>query len=159
MQRLVMRLKTDPAFLARGEAIRAQLQDDTLLTQYLYGLWEQLRSWLKQDLEASDSVLHARVAGMGAWIGKELAQHATARLAQRTHAGCGPRHGPRLAQFLTRHIGDTVKNWDPQDMSRQIELQIGKDLQYIRINGTIVGGAIGLLLFGSSQLIALLRAM
>jgi uncharacterized membrane-anchored protein YjiN (DUF445 family) len=52
-----------------------------------------------------------------------------------------------------------VKNWDPQDMSRQIELQIGKDLQYIRINGTIVGGAIGLLLFGSSQLIALLRAM
>jgi uncharacterized membrane-anchored protein YjiN (DUF445 family) len=42
-------------------------------------------------------------------------------------------------------------------MSRQIELNIGKDLQYIRINGTIVGGFIGLLLFASSRLFELLR--
>ncbi len=64
---------------------------------------------------------------------------------------------PDFAQFLTRHISDTVKNWDSREMSRQIELNIGKDLQYIRINGTIVGGFIGLLLYASSLLFELLR--
>lgn len=46
---------------------------------------------------------------------------------------------PEFAAFLTRHISDTVKSWDARDMSRQIELNIGKDLQFIRINGTTVG--------------------
>lgn len=46
-----------------------------------------------------------------------------------------------------RHIRDTVRNWDAREMSRQIELNIGKDLQYIRINGTLVGGLIGLGLY------------
>lgn len=58
---------------------------------------------------------------------------------------------PEFAAFLTRHISDTVKSWDARDMSRQIELNIGKDLQFIRINGT-VGGTIGLLLWLLSQI-------
>ena len=49
---------------------------------------------------------------------------------------------PDFADFLMRHIRDTVRNWDAREMSRQIELNIGKDLQYIRINGTLVGGLI-----------------
>ncbi|MBT1569982.1 DUF445 family protein, partial [Klebsiella pneumoniae] len=53
-------------------------------------------------------------------------------------------------------ISDTVKSWDAKDMSRQIELNIGKDLQFIRVNGTLVGGTIGLMLFLLSQLPAVL---
>ncbi len=56
------------------------------------------------------------------------------------------RVAPEFAAFLTRHISDTVKSWDARDMSRQIELNIGKDLQFIRINGTR-WGTIGLLLW------------
>ena len=41
------------------------------------------------------------------------------------------------------HIRDTIRHWDARDLARQIELNIGKDLQAIRINGTLVGGAIG----------------
>jgi uncharacterized membrane-anchored protein YjiN (DUF445 family) len=63
---------------------------------------------------------------------------------------------PEFAIFLTRHISDTVKSWDAQDMSRQIELNIGKDLQFIRINGTLVGGSIGLVLYLLSQIPAAL---
>ncbi len=47
------------------------------------------------------------------------------------------------------------KSWDARDMSRQIELNIGKDLQFIRVNGTLVGGCIGLILYLLSQLPAL----
>jgi uncharacterized membrane-anchored protein YjiN (DUF445 family) len=54
---------------------------------------------------------------------------------------------PDFAHFLTVHIRDTVKSWDSKEMSHQIELNIGKDLQYIRINGTIVGGCVGCLLY------------
>lgn len=64
---------------------------------------------------------------------------------------------PDFAEFLTRHISDTVKNWDAREMSNQIELNIGKDLQYIRINGTIVGGCIGLLLYASSKIFEFVR--
>jgi uncharacterized membrane-anchored protein YjiN (DUF445 family) len=63
---------------------------------------------------------------------------------------------PEFAAFLTRHISDTVKSWDARDMSRQIELNIGKDLQFIRINGTLVA-AIGLLLWLFSQIPTLLH--
>lgn len=65
---------------------------------------------------------------------------------------------PEFATFLTHHISDTVKSWDARDMSRQIELNIGKDLQFIRINGTLVGGTIGLVLFLLSQLPLLFSA-
>ncbi|MFH7097100.1 DUF445 family protein, partial [Klebsiella pneumoniae] len=67
------------------------------------------------------------------------------------------RGGPDSAAFPTRHISDTVKSWDARDMSRQIELNIGKDLQFIRINGTLVGGTIGLLLWLLSQIPSLLH--
>jgi len=61
---------------------------------------------------------------------------------------------PDFAKFLTRHISDTVKNWDAKELSQQIELNIGKDLQFIRINGTIVGGAIGAILYLVSAALA-----
>lgn len=68
------------------------------------------------------------------------------------HLGAGrPSVAPDFA-CLHRHISDTVKGWDAKDMSRQIELNIGKDLQFIRVNGTLVGGTIGLILFLLSQL-------
>ena len=59
---------------------------------------------------------------------------------------------PEFAGFLTRHIADTVKHWDSGEMSHQVEINIGKDLQYIRINGTIVGGLIGVVLYLLSAL-------
>ena len=69
------------------------------------------------------------------------------------------RVAPEFAAFLTRHISDTVKSWDARDMSRQIELNIGKDLQFIRVNGTLVGGTIELVLYLLSQLPSLLPAL
>jgi uncharacterized membrane-anchored protein YjiN (DUF445 family) len=54
---------------------------------------------------------------------------------------------PEFAGFLTGHIADTVRNWDSTEMSHQVELNIGKDLQYIRINGTVVGGLVGVALY------------
>jgi uncharacterized membrane-anchored protein YjiN (DUF445 family) len=54
---------------------------------------------------------------------------------------------------LTSLITDTVDRWDAQDASRRIELHVGRDLQYIRINGTVVGGLAGLAIYAITQLL------
>ncbi|MBN3762096.1 DUF445 family protein [Burkholderia sp. Ac-20365] len=156
--RLIVKLKSDPAFLEKGEEIKRYVKESENLALYVKDLWAQLRDWLRRDLERDDSVLHAKVAAMGRWIGRELAQDESLRRSLNDHMEEAARAmAPDFAGYLTRHISDTVKNWDSRDMSQQIELNIGKDLQYIRINGTLVGGCIGLLLYASSQLFALVR--
>ena len=156
--KLIGKLKTDPAFLQKGEDVKRYLVEGEALSTYVKDMWGELRAWLKRDLQSSDSALHARVMAMGQWVGRELAHDPALRQSLNDHLEEAARAmAPDFARFLTRHISDTVKNWDSHDMSRQIELNIGKDLQYIRINGTIVGGFIGLLLYASSQLFALLR--
>ncbi|MBN3807291.1 DUF445 family protein [Paraburkholderia sp. Ac-20336] len=157
-RKLIAKLKTDPAFLQHGEALKRYLVEGDAFSAYVKDMWSELRAWLKRDLHSADSALHARVAAMGQWIGRELASDPALRQSLNDHLGDAARAmAPDFAQFLTRHISDTVKNWDSREMSRQIELNIGKDLQYIRINGTLVGGFIGLLLYASSQLLELLR--
>ena len=51
-------------------------------------------------------------------------------------------------------ITDIVKSWDAKDVSKKLELEIGKDLQYIRVNGTLVGGAVGVVLHALTMLVA-----
>ncbi|WLI91831.1 DUF445 family protein [Massilia sp. R2A-15] len=144
----VERLKHDPQFQQKGEEIKQYLIGDETLNTYLKSLWDDLKAWLKKDLHSDDSVLHKRVVATGAWVGKTLAEDARLRQSLNEHLESAARSGaPEFAQFLTRHISDTVKNWDSREMSEQIELNIGKDLQFIRINGTIVGGLIGVVLY------------
>ncbi|MGZ4553948.1 MAG: DUF445 family protein, partial [Mycobacteriaceae bacterium] len=57
------------------------------------------------------------------------------------------------AKEITGVITDTVARWDAQETSRKIELQVGRDLQFIRINGTVVGSLAGLAIYGLSQLL------
>jgi uncharacterized membrane-anchored protein YjiN (DUF445 family) len=144
----VARLKSDPEFQQKGEEIKGYLLGDETLNAYLKSLWDDLKAWLKQDLHSEQSVLHQRVVATGSWIGRTLAEDARLRQSLNDHLETAARSAaPEFAQFLTRHISDTVKNWDSREMSEQIELNLGKDLQFIRINGTIVGGLIGVALY------------
>ncbi len=158
VHKLIVKLKSDPEFQRKGEDLKAAFRHGETLNEYTHELWSSLRDWLKRDLDSPGSALHARVAAMGRWIGSSLANDADLRASLNEHLEDAARSmAPEFARFLTHHIRDTVKNWDARDMSRQIELNIGKDLQYIRINGTLVGGGIGLVLYLCSHLLDLLR--
>jgi uncharacterized membrane-anchored protein YjiN (DUF445 family) len=153
----VARLKSDPEFQQKGEEIKQYLIGDDTLNTYIKSMWDELKGWLKKDLHSEQSVLHQRVVATGSWIGRTLADDARLRQSLNDHLESAARSAaPEFAQFLTKHISDTVRNWDSKEMSEQIELNIGKDLQFIRINGTIVGGMIGVVLYLLSQLPALL---
>jgi len=150
------RLKVDPAFAAKADEIKAYLLGDETLNGYLGTLWGELKDWVRRDLHSEDSALRRRLVATGAWIGQVLAEDPQLRASLNESLEAAARGAaPEFAGFLTRHIADTVKQWDDREMSEQIELNIGKDLQYIRINGTLVGGLIGVTLYLLSQAPAL----
>lgn len=154
----IERLKQDPVMAAKAEEVKRYLKTDATFNTYIKELWGSVRGWLRQDLERADSRLHQQVTAAGNWLGRAIDQDPGLRASLNLHMTQAARGmAPDFAAFLTRHISDTVKGWDTRDMSRQIELNIGKDLQYIRINGTIVGGCIGLALYLISSLPTLLR--
>lgn len=149
----VARLKEDPALRARAEEIKREILQGEAVNAYVGSLWESLRQWLRQDLARPDSALHAQASAATQWIGRALQEDAQLRSSLNAHLEQAIASlSPDVAQLLTRHISDTIKQWDTAELSRQIELNIGRDLQYIRINGTLVGGLIGALLFGLSWL-------
>lgn len=157
VQRLIERLRNDPEMQLKAEEIKEYLKQDDALNTYISQLWGDLRNWLKADLDKEDSVLHSKVSAAGQWLGETLMQDANLRASLNQHMEeAATSAAPEFSAFLSRHISDTVKSWDAKDMSHQVELNIGKDLQRIRINGTVVGGVIGLILWALSQLPALL---
>ena len=157
-QEFIERLKQDPQFSSKSEEIKHYLLNDETLNNYLKSLWGDLKAWLKKDLESEDSTLRTRMEATGAWLGKALAEDPQLRRSLNENLELAARGAaPEFAAYLTRHIADTVKNWDSNEMSEQIELNIGKDLQFIRINGTVVGGLIGVTLYLLSSMPGLLR--
>lgn len=93
------------------------------------------------DLERPDSRIHQRLVAGAGGLGAFLAEHELLRAAINEHLEQGVR---RLAEPLrdgaARHIADTIHAWRDEDLVRQIEWSVGTDLQYIRINGSLVGG-------------------
>ncbi|QKJ85555.1 hypothetical protein PMPD1_0580 [Paramixta manurensis] len=153
VERLIVRLKTDPQLADRAETLKSWLKDDESLNRYIGELWGELRNWLKVDLSSENSAVQQRITEAGQWLGETLEHDHALRASLNQHMEqAASTVAPDFAAFLTRHISDTVKSWDARDMSRQIEVNIGKDLQFIRINGTLVGGTIGLVLYLLSQL-------
>jgi uncharacterized membrane-anchored protein YjiN (DUF445 family) len=149
----IERLKVDPEFIEKGEDVKRYLVGDETLNGYLGSLWGDLKAWLKTELHEKDSQLRRRLVATGAWIGRMLAEDPQLRASLNENLELAARSAaPEFAGFLTRHIADTVRNWDSRGMSHQVELNIGKDLQYIRINGTVVGGLIGVVLYLLSSL-------
>jgi len=153
VERLIEKLKHDPEMVERAETLKSWIKEDEALNRYIGELWQDVRGWLKADLDKEDSRLRQQVAAGARWFGETLVNDSALRASLNQHMEqAASSVAPEFANFLTRHISDTVKGWDARDMSRQIELNIGKDLQFIRINGTLVGGTIGLILYLLSQL-------
>ena len=126
---------------------------DQTFNPYPIRLWDDLRRWLTEDMQRPDSATARQISQATRWAGEALQNDPQLRASLNQHLEqAALQAGPEFARFLTRPISDTIKGWDNQQLSAQIEQNIGRDLQFIRINGTLVGGILGLLLFGVTQL-------
>ncbi|MDQ7958598.1 MAG: DUF445 domain-containing protein [Pseudomonadota bacterium] len=145
MHRFVDRLQHDEAFIARGERLRAELLAHPALGAYLQGLWDQLRAWLDADLAREDSSVRRRVAALAATLGERLgADAAMQRWINEQILAAAPAAIERYREDIRRYIEERVAGWDTAELTDEVERNIGRDLQFIRINGTVVGGLVGL---------------
>ena len=144
----IERLQTDADWAHKAEEVRHYLQTDPTLGGYVQSLWRGMRAALLRDLQDEHSAVARNVGAMGQWLGQSLARDAALRQALNARLQDWVQGlAPDVSQLVAQHIQDTVQRWDAQELADLVELHIGKDLHYIRINGTLVGGLIGLALF------------
>lgn len=149
-------LETSPAMERRINNYREKLIHDPALKAFLFKSWGALHESMLASLRVENGMAETRVAHWLNGLGEALLSDERLSNAFDRHIGeAGKYMAPELAEFLTKHIEDTINSWDEKEMAEQIELNIGRDLQKVRINGTIVGGLIGALLFCIEQAISL----
>jgi uncharacterized membrane-anchored protein YjiN (DUF445 family) len=141
------RLREDPALANRVDALKQQMLDHPALQDYVQGLWQRVHGFLREDLAREDSALAGHLERSLGQLGAAISRDMALRDALNQHmlAGAGKLTN-RLRAGVTTHIAQTVKGWDEEKLVEQLELSVGRDLQYIRFNGSLVGGLIGLLL-------------
>ncbi|MGY1591149.1 DUF445 domain-containing protein [Geodermatophilus sp. SYSU D00708] len=147
-------LRTDPAAAGRVEELKKELLEHPAVRSWSGSLWTNLKNAALTAAGDPDSELRARMTGMVRTLAEKLQSDPTLReLVQRhTHTAAGYLV-ERFSGDLADLVGSTVARWDTEETSRRIELQVGRDLQFIRINGTVVGGLAGLVIYTIAQLI------
>ncbi|NMG74686.1 DUF445 domain-containing protein [Aromatoleum diolicum] len=148
------RLKNDADFAARINAAKLEILTHPVLAEYLNGLWDELKDWLHQDLQQPDSRLRQRLSDAADAFGTTLAENRALRTSLDDHLESAVvALADDFRDALSRHIAATVRSWKDEDLVREVELSVGRDLQFIRLNGTVVGGGIGLVLHGLTLLV------
>jgi uncharacterized membrane-anchored protein YjiN (DUF445 family) len=139
------RLQQDPALQARIRDWQEELLAHPAARDYVYRVVGDLQRWLLADLQAADSRSRQLLLRGAAWFGTLLAKQPPLRAAIDGYLEDSVRRlFPSLQARFTHHIEETIRAWPLADMIRVLEEGIGSDLQYIRINGTLVGLLLGL---------------
>ena len=147
-------LKTDPAMIERAEAIKLQVLAHPEVQILLGSAWGAAKKMLLGAAEDPSSELRRRVHDGLMGFGGRLIEDAELR--SKVDNWLQGVAGYVLANYrgeITTLITDTVQRWDAQETARKVELQVGRDLQFIRINGTVVGALAGLAIHTISQLL------
>ena len=153
LRRLATDLQQDPATIERAERLKARLLSQPQVLATATALWQALRRVLQESLETPDGAVRVRATAALAAFGERLV--ADAELRERWDAFAADAAAFLVARYgneLTTVITDTIDRWDGKEAARRIELHVGRDLQFIRINGTVVGGLAGLVIYALTQL-------
>jgi len=147
-------LRTDPATAGRVEELKKELLEHPAVRTWSGSLWTQAKSAVLKAAADPGSELRTRTAGLILDGARLLRTDPTVReLVQRhTHSIAGYLV-ERFAGDVADLVGSTVARWDTEETSHRIELQVGRDLQWIRVNGTVVGGLAGRVIYTVAQLI------
>jgi uncharacterized membrane-anchored protein YjiN (DUF445 family) len=152
VEKLIVDLASEPAMTARSEALKAEfLANPSVITQ-IELLSARIEEGLYGDLaghaDTITTIIETALRGFGKWLDEDRAFQVSANRRIRLTA---------LRLVFSRrieigaYIARIVQNWDAATLVDKLELQVGKDLQYIRINGTLVGGFVGLVIFAMTK--------
>ncbi|MBZ9975069.1 DUF445 domain-containing protein [Mesorhizobium sp. B2-7-3] len=147
-QSFVERLRTSKQYARRAEKMKRDFLARPEIRALAGDMWESLSLFIEQDAKAPNSLIREHLANMFVEVGRHLAGDAQIR------ADMNQGFVVALASFVesqksgvSKFIADQVKRWDLAQLTRLIEMNIGRDLQYIRFNGMIIGGLAGIVLY------------
>jgi len=153
VSQFIARLKTDDALRDKVHRLRDEALESPALGRYIGGLWSEFREWLAAEHDRRPASLHQRVTAMLESLGRTL--RADREIQQwideqilRAAPALVEEHRAKIGRF----IEDQIMGWQEEKLVVELERHIGPDLQYIRINGTLVGGLAGLIIAALTQL-------
>jgi uncharacterized membrane-anchored protein YjiN (DUF445 family) len=152
VETLIFDLANDPAMAARAEKMKAELLANPLFISQVNGPCQEIEAQLNANIAAYGASiaegLEFALLALAKWLQED--KQMQARLNQWGRRAALRALAPRRAE-IGAYIANVVANWDATTLVNRLELQVGPDLQYIRINGTLVGGLVGLLIFIASK--------
>jgi uncharacterized membrane-anchored protein YjiN (DUF445 family) len=155
LRQFVDELQQSRVYLEKGERLKGELLSNKTLIEYSQSVWADLRRHVLEQLSAPDSLWGPRLEQLV--VDLLAAVETDEVLAVRLNvwlrdlaAGLVDAHRSEIALL----IESTVNDWDAELMSSKIEQEVGADLQFIRINGTLIGGVAGLLIYAITELLS-----
>ncbi|WP_353951338.1 DUF445 domain-containing protein [Knoellia sp. S7-12] len=152
LARLAHDLQSDPAVMERAESLKERLLSHPQVPETAVGLWNSFKVALETAMDDPESYLHVRGDELLEHLGRHLVEDEPWRLRLEGHLGEAVSffvntYGSEIAEV----ISVTVEQWDGREAAERIELHVGRDLQFIRINGTIVGALAGIIIHAVSS--------
>ncbi len=145
--KFIDQLRTSRDYARRAEKMKRDLLSRPELRELAQDMWDSMRTFIEQDAKSEKSMVRDHLGNMFVEIGRHLARDPQIR------ADMNQGFVVALSSFVesqksgvSKFIADQVKGWDLGQLTRLIEINVGRDLQYIRFNGMVIGGIAGLLL-------------
>lgn len=154
LKEYVRRTKRTKTFAKRVEALKQALLARKELAEAAESIWESLRAYVLADVQKEDSVLLARMTDLFVDIGTKLEHEPDLR--RDINEGMITVLSNLVEDQrgnISLYVAEQVKSWDIQQLLTLIEVNVGRDLQYIRFNGMIIGGFVGVLLYAIESLL------
>jgi uncharacterized membrane-anchored protein YjiN (DUF445 family) len=146
--KFVDRLRNSRDYARRAEKLKRDLLSRPELRELAQDMWDSMRTFIEQDARADKSMVRDHLGNMFMEIGRHLARDPHIR------ADMNQGFVVALSSFVesqksgvSKFIADQVKGWDLGQLTRLIVINVGRDLQYIRFNGMVIGGLAGLVLY------------
>ncbi len=151
---LSIKLQKDPALQERVASLKSEIVENPAMQTWIGGLWDQGREALLKAARDPDQAMAGRLGDLLRQLGgtlqsDEQLKSTINRFVRRATVGATASYGDSIVKL----VSDTVRTWDAQKLTDRVEVTVGRDLQYIRINGTLVGGLVGLALHGVDVLL------
>ncbi len=151
---LARRLREDPALLRRGEELTAEVLDHDEVRRWIDSLWGEAKESVLTAIADPDGDLRRRIASAVEQLGRRLATDPDLQArVDRWSADAAGRLVDSERSEIAELIATTVEGWDGESTADKLELQVGRDLQFIRINGTVIGGLAGFVIHAVGQLL------
>jgi len=154
LEKLANDLQHDPELREKVERMKRDLIGNPAVSTWWQGVWERLRTAMLTRLRRPAGESSGQMSEALAELGRHLRDDPALQLqinryARRTLVGIAVRYGDQIVRL----VSETVKRWDAATVTDRIEGAVGRDLQFIRINGTLVGGLVGVLIHVIDQLL------